>query len=59
MKNFFINNSVEALILLREGHESLLKLHIHLEGEGGGGERGFQCVLSRQTFDQPERSAKI
>ena len=36
MKNFFINNSVEALILLREGHESLLKLHIHLEGEGGG-----------------------
>ena len=34
-KNLFINNSVGTLILLKEGHQGLLKLHVHLEG--------FQC----------------
>ena len=31
-KNFFINNSVEVLIPLKEGHQGLLKLHVHLGG---------------------------
>ena len=29
-KNLFINNSVGTLILLKEGHQGLLKLHVHL-----------------------------
>ena len=32
--NFFPNNSAEALILLKEGYQGLLKLHLHLEGGG-------------------------
>ena len=30
--NFFPNNSAEALILLKEGYQGLLKLHLHLGG---------------------------
>ena len=47
MKNSCMNNSVEALILLNEGHQSLLKLHVHfgvVEGFSMGGERGL-CYL--------------
>ena len=46
-KKFFVNNSVEALILFKEGHQGLLKLCVPLErmrgfslyvcGGGGGG----------------------
>ena len=31
-KKKFKNNSIEALILFKEGHQSLLKLHVPLEG---------------------------
>ena len=31
-KKFFINKSVKALIPLKEGHQSLLKLHVLLRG---------------------------
>ena len=30
-KKFFINKSVKALILLKEGHKGLLKLHVPLK----------------------------
>ena len=39
-KNFFINNSDEALILLKEGHYGLLKMHIHLGGLPVWGKNG-------------------
>ena len=41
-----MNNSVEALILLNEGHQSLLKLHVHfgvVEGFSMGGKG--DCVI--------------
>ena len=41
---FFINNSVEALILPKEGHQGLLKLHAHLEG--------FQCGEKYETISK-------
>ena len=31
-KNFFINNSVEALIRLKEPYQGLVKLHLYSEG---------------------------
>ena len=47
-KKFFINKSVEVLIPLKEGYQSLLKLHVPLgavpargRGEGGGWEGGW------------------
>ena len=33
-KNLSINHSVEALIQLKEGHQGLLKLHLHLRRSG-------------------------
>ena len=39
-KNFFIYNSVETLILLKEGHQGLFKLHVGLDE--GVDIRGFQ-----------------
>ena len=46
IRNSCMNNSVEALILFNEGHQSLLKLHVHLgvvQGFSMGGKGG--CVM--------------
>ena len=38
-EEFFTNNSVEALIPLKEGHQGLLRLHAHLQGVSQCGEK--------------------
>ena len=38
-KKFFIDNSIKALILFKEEHQGLSKLHVSLEGE----KEEFQC----------------
>ena len=50
--NFFINDSAEALLLLEEGHQGLLKLHVHLDdrvdiGRGGQGKVGVGSSVGK------------
>ena len=50
IRNLCMNNSVEALILLNEEHQSLLKLHVHLGVVQcfimGGGEKRGLCYVA-------------
>ena len=55
IRNFCMNNSVEALILFSERHQGLLKPHVHLGGGGPGwGGRGlwavFCCIASGKSI---------
>ena len=45
--NFFINNFVEALILLKDRHQSLLNLHVYILGRGGSSVGGNQLSPKR------------
>ena len=56
-KNFSINDSVEALIPLKEVHQGLLKLHAHLEGIPETTEIQFFSIQLTEV-DQLARSAK-
>ena len=38
-KKFFLNKSVEALILIKAGHQGLLKLHVFLGGSFSVGKK--------------------
>ena len=53
MMKFFINNSVETLILFNEGHQGLLKLNVSL-GEGAG----VQCGGKQGYLQESEFSLK-
>ena len=39
-KKFFLNKSVETLILIKVGHQGLLKLHVFLGGSSSVGKSG-------------------
>ena len=56
-KSFFISNSVEVLIPLKEVHQDLLKLHVHLGGIPENCRNTLSCIQLTRV-DQIARSAK-
>ena len=48
IRSLCMNNSFEALVLFNEGHEGLIKLHVHLGWDWGSsmGVKG-DCVMLR------------
>ena len=59
-KNFFGNNSFEALIPFNEGHQDLLKLHVLLllvcMGWGGGGGGEGNRAISKREFSLKQKN---